>query len=233
MLEELKKQVCEANQLLPIYQLVTFTWGNVSGFDKERKLMVIKPSGVPYNELKLEDMVIVDLKGNIVEGHLRPSSDTPTHLYLYKKFDNIEGIVHTHSNWATAWAQAGLSIPCFGTTHADYFCGDIPCTRALSKEEIKNNYELNTGRVIIECFKNLDHMAIPGVLCKNHGVFSWGRNPLEAVSYAKVIENVAQMAIFTKLINSSVLPVPQYLLDKHYFRKHGPNAYYGQGKGTR
>lgn len=228
MLEELKKQVCEANKLLEKYHLVTFTWGNVSGFDSDTKLMVIKPSGVPYQMLTPEKMVIVNLGGKVVEGKLRPSSDTPTHLELYRAFKNIGGIVHTHSTWATSWAQAGRNIPCYGTTQADYFYGPVPCARALTEVEVESDYELNTGRIILERFETLDHLAVPGVLCKNHGVFSWGKNPDEALYHAKVIEEVAKMAAITEMINPNAKQVPQFLLDKHYFRKHGPHAYYGQ-----
>jgi len=230
MLEDLKKKVCEANLLLPRYHLVTFTWGNVSGFDREQKVFAIKPSGVPYEELRPEMMVLVNLDGQVVEGSLRPSSDTPTHVVLYRSFPDIGGIVHTHSTWATAWAQTGRGVPCYGTTHADYFYGDIPCTRMLTEEEINEGYETNTGKVIVETFNDLDCKAQPGVLCHSHGVFSWGKDPAEAVYHAKVIEEVAKMAAITKFLVPDVRPVPQYLLDKHYERKHGPHAYYGQRK---
>lgn len=228
MLENLKKKVCKANKFLEEYHLVTFTWGNVSGFDKETNLMVIKPSGVPYESLTPEKMVVVNLAGKVIEGELRPSSDTPTHLALYQEFDDIGGIVHTHSTWATSWAQAGRDIPCYGTTQADYFYGEVPCARALTEEEVNSDYEMNTGRVILERFESLDYKAVPGVLCKNHGVFSWGKNPDEALYHAKVIEEVAKMAALTEIINPNTKPAPQFMLDKHYFRKHGPRAYYGQ-----
>lgn len=228
MLEELKQQVYKANMLLPKYALVTFTWGNVSGIDREKGIFAIKPSGVDYDKLKPEDMVLVDLEGNVVEGELRPSSDTPTHLELYKAFEKIGGIVHTHSPWATSWAQAGRAIPCYGTTQADYMYGEIPCARNLTKEEIDEGYEKNTGRIIIECFQRKDYQAVPCVLCKNHGPFAWGKNAGEAVHNAVVLEEVAKMACRSEMINPHADPAPQILLDKHYFRKHGVNAYYGQ-----
>ena len=228
MLENLKEQVLKANLLLPKMNLVTFTWGNVSAIDRESGLVVIKPSGVNYEELKASDMVVVDLDGNVVEGKLRPSSDTPTHLELYKAFKTIGAVVHTHSRWATSFAQAGLPIPAMGTTQADYFYGDIPCARALTKEEIENAYEKETGKVIIETFKDLDQNAVPGVLVKNHGPFAWGKDALNAVHNAAVMEEVAFMDWHAMMINPTAGRVPQYLLDKHYFRKHGKNAYYGQ-----
>jgi L-ribulose-5-phosphate 4-epimerase len=228
MLEELKKEVYEANMLLPKYSLVTFTWGNVSGIDRESGLFVIKPSGVEYEKLTPDDMVVVDLNGKKVEGRFNPSSDTPTHLELYKAFPNIGGIVHTHSSYATSWAQSGLNIPCYGTTHADYIYGDVPCLRCLTKEEIDENYETNTGLLIVDYFKDKDYEAVPCVLCKNHGPFTWGKNPHEAVHNAVVLEEVAKMAYRTRLINPDVKPAPQELMDKHYYRKHGANAYYGQ-----
>lgn len=230
MLEELKKKVYEANMELPKYGLVTFTWGNVSGIDQETGLFVIKPSGVDYDKMKLEDMVVMDLLGNKVEGHYKPSSDTPTHLELYKAFPQIGGIVHTHSSYATSWAQAGRSIPCYGTTHADYIYGEVPCLRCLTKEEIDEAYEENTGHLIVNEFKrmNKDIMAVPAVLCKNHGPFAWGKDPFEAVHNAVVLEEVAKMAYRTETINPKVAPAPTELQDKHYFRKHGANAYYGQ-----
>ncbi len=230
MLEDLKKKVCEANLLLPRYHLVTFTWGNVSGFDREQKVFAIKPSGVPYEELRPEMMVLVNLDGQVVEGSLRPSSDTPTHVVLYRSFPDIGGIVHTHSTWATAWAQTGRGVPCYGTTHADYFYGEIPCVRCLTKEEINSAYEENTGHLIVSEFKRMkkDVMAVPAVLCKNHGPFSWGKDAKEAVHNAVVLEEVAKMAYRTELIHPQVAPAPQELQDKHYFRKHGANAYYGQ-----
>lgn len=229
MLEELKQKVYEANMLLPKYNLVTFTWGNVSAIDREHGLIVIKPSGVDYETMRAEDMVVVDLKGNRVEGSLRPSSDTPSHIELYQAFSDIGGIVHTHSKWATSWAQAGLDIPCCGTTHADYFYGDIPCTRDLTKEEIEEGYEKNTGLVIVERFQGIDPAAVPGVLCCHHGPFTWGKDAHEAVHNAVVLETVAEMALHDRMLGACAGPVPQPQLDKHYFRKHGANAYYGQG----
>lgn len=228
MLRHLKEQVYEANMALPKYGLVTFTWGNVSGIDREKGLFVIKPSGVEYEELQPEDMVVVDLEGNVVEGKYKPSSDTATHLELYKAFLQIGGIVHTHSSYATSWAQAGRGIPCYGTTHADYMYGEIPCARSLSPEEINSDYEKNTGLLIIETFKEKDVMAVPAVLCSNHGPFSWGKDAKDAVHNAVVLEEVAKMAYRTELINNQVKPAPQVLQDKHYYRKHGANAYYGQ-----
>ena len=228
MLEQLKKEVYEANMLLPRYNLVTFTWGNVSGIDRESGLFVIKPSGVDYDKLRPEDMVVVDLDGNRVEGEMNPSSDTATHVELYKAFSNIGGIVHTHSPWATSWAQAGRGIPCYGTTHADYMYGEIPCVRNLTREEIEEAYEKNTGVLIAEYFKDKDYVAMPAVLCKNHGPFTWGKNAHEAVHNAVVLENVAMMACRCEMVNPQVQPAPQELQDKHYLRKHGPNAYYGQ-----
>lgn len=228
MLEALKKEVYEANMLLPRYGLVTFTWGNVSGFDEKTGYMVIKPSGVSYEKLKAEDMVVVDLEGNRIEGEYNPSSDTDTHIELYKAFSGLKGVVHTHSSWATSWAQAGRGIPCYGTTHADYFYGEIPCARSLSREEIEGDYEKNTGLLIADTFKDKDFKAIPGILCKNHGVFAWGKDPYDAVHNAVVIEEVAKMAARTEILNPRVTAAPQELQDKHYFRKHGENAYYGQ-----
>ena len=230
MLEKLKEEVLKANLLLPKYNLVTFTWGNVSGIDRERGLIVIKPSGVEYDEMKAEDMVVVDMDGNIVEGSLRPSSDTPTHIELYKAFPNIKGVVHTHSRMATSFAEAGLSIRPFGTTHSDYFYGEIPCTRCLSKDGIESEYERNTGVVITETFKDLDPDAIPGVLVRNHGPFTWGTSPSNAVHNAAVLEEVAYMAYYAMTLNPEINNVDSYLLDKHYYRKHGKNAYYGQEK---
>ena len=230
MLEQLKKEVYEANMLLPKYNLVTFTWGNVSGIDKESGLFVIKPSGVDYDKLTPEDMVVMDLEGNKVEGKYKPSSDTPTHLELYKAYPEIGGVVHTHSSYATSWAQSGRSIPCYGTTHADYIYGEVPCVRCLTKDEIEADYEKNTGLLIIDEFKkqNKDVTAVPCVLCKNHGPFAWGKDAHEAVHNAVVLEEVAKMAYRAELINKDVKPAPQELMDKHYFRKHGANAYYGQ-----
>lgn len=229
MLEELKEKVCSANKLLPKYGLVTFTWGNVSAYDPETKLFVIKPSGVDYDLLKPEDMCVVDLDGNKVEGKLNPSSDTPTHAVIYKAFPQIGGIVHTHSSWATSWAQAGRGIPCYGTTHADYIYGEVPCLRTLTKEEIDEGYEKNTGVLITEHFKNTENIfAVPCCLCKNHGPFAWGKDALDAVHNAVVLEEVAKMATRTEMINPKAEPAPQILQDKHYSRKHGPGAYYGQ-----
>ena len=230
MLEKLKKEVYEANMLLPEYDLVTFTWGNVSGIDREKGLFVIKPSGVPYPELCPDDMVVIDLKGNKVEGRYNPSSDTETHVVLYNRFPRIGGIVHTHSTWATSWAQSGINIPCYGTTHADYIYGEIPCVRNLTGEEIEEAYEKNTGILIADEFErqSLDYWATPAVLCKNHGPFTWGKDPESAVHNAVVLEKVAQMAVTCELINEKVTPVPQVMMDKHYNRKFGPNAYYGQ-----
>ena len=230
MLEELKKEVYEANLLLPKYGLVTFTWGNVSGMDREKGLFVIKPSGVEYDKLTPQDMVVMDLEGNQVEGKLRPSSDTPTHVVLYRRFPEVCGIVHTHSAWATSWAQAGRDIPCYGTTHADYFYGEIPCVRGLTKEEIEGEYEKNTGIVIADEFaaRKKDPQVTPATLVRNHGVFAWGRDAKEAVHNAVVVEEVAKMAARTERLNADVTPAPQELQDKHYFRKHGAGAYYGQ-----
>ena len=230
MLEELKQEVLEANLQLPEYGLVTFTWGNVSGICRERNLVVIKPSGVSYEGMKAEDMVVVDLDGNVVEGDLKPSSDTPTHLELYKAFPDLGGIVHTHSRWATSFAQAGIALPALGTTHADTFYGDVPITRLLTSEEIKGEYEKETGTVIIECFKDKDPMDIPGVLVHSHGPFSWGKDAKEAVHNAVVLEEVAFMAYHTLQLNPEKGRISQEILDKHYYRKHGANAYYGQEK---
>lgn len=230
MLEQLKKEVYEANMELPKRGLITYTWGNVSGIDRESGYFVIKPSGVDYDKLSPEDMVVVDLEGNVVEGKYKPSSDTPTHLELYKKYPEIGGVVHTHSPNATAWAQAGRSIPLYGTTHADYFFGSIPCARSLTKEEIEGDYERNTGLVIIETFESqgLNPMYTPGVLCTNHGPFTWGKDAAEAVHNAVVLEEVAKMSTATELINPKVHQAPDTIRDKHFFRKHGENAYYGQ-----
>ena len=230
MLEALKKQVYEANMELPRRGLITYTWGNVSGIDRASGLFVIKPSGVDYDELKPEDMVVMDLDGNKVEGDYNPSSDTPTHLELYKAFAEVGGIVHTHSPWATSWAQAGRSIPCYGTTHADYFYGEIPCARSLTEEEINGEYEKNTGLVIIETFEGKNPMHIPGVLCANHGPFTWGTDADNAVHNAVVLEEVAKMACRTEQLMPGVAPTPQVIRDKHFLRKHGANAYYGQIK---
>ncbi len=232
MLEDLKKQVYEANMELPRRGLVTYTWGNVSGIDRERGLMVIKPSGVEYDELRPEDLVVLDLEGNRVEGELNPSSDTKTHLELYRAFPQLGGIVHTHSAHAVAWAQAGEDIPCFGTTHADYFYGPIPCARALTPREVEEDYEGNTGRVIVETFRErgLNPVYVPAVVCRSHGPFTWGKDAAQAVYHAVVLEEVAKMALFTRQVNPAAAPAPQHVLDKHFLRKHGPNAYYGQGK---
>lgn len=230
MLEKLKEKVFQENLALVKHGLVIFTWGNVSEIDRETGIVVIKPSGVSYDEMKAEDMVCVDLDGNIVEGSLNPSSDTPTHLELYKAFPKIGGIVHTHSQTATAFAAAGRDIIAYNTTHADYFYGDIPCTRALSSEEIETEYEKNTGKVIIEKYENNDVMAVPGCIIKNHAPFTWGKDSAEAVHNAVVLEEVAKMAMQAESINPNIQRVDQYLLDKHYFRKHGANAYYGQKK---
>ncbi|MCT4783415.1 L-ribulose-5-phosphate 4-epimerase [Exiguobacterium himgiriensis] len=226
----LKEAVLEANLALPEHGLVTFTWGNVSGIDRDAGLVVIKPSGVPYDRLTVEDMVVVDLEGNIVEGELRPSSDTPTHLALYRSLPEIGGIVHTHSPWATSWAQAKRAIPAFGTTHADYFYGEIPCTRELTDEEIETAYELETGHVILETLDELmlETVAVPGVLVANHAPFCWGKNADEAVHNAVVLEEVAKMGLHALNLNPGLTPIKQSILDKHYLRKHGANAYYGQ-----
>lgn len=228
MLEELKRLVYEANMELPARGLITYTWGNVSGIDREKGLFVIKPSGVDYENLHPEDMVVMDLNGNKVEGELKPSSDTPTHLELYKAFPEIGGVVHTHSPWAASWAQAGRRIPCYGTTHADYFYGEIPCARNLTPEEIETGYETNTGKVIIETFTEKNPSYVPGVLCANHGPFTWGKDAKEAVHNAVVLEEVAKMACRTEMLRPGVKEAPQVIRDKHFMRKHGPNAYYGQ-----
>ncbi len=228
MLEKLKEEVLKANLLLPKHDLVTFTWGNVSAIDRPSGLIVIKPSGVEYDEMKASDMVVVDLEGNVVEGKLRPSSDTPTHIELYKAFPDIGGVVHTHSRWATSFAQAGCEISPMGTTHADYFYGPIPCTRSLSDEEIKGQYEKNTGLVIIETFRDIDPNAVPGVLVRNHGPFAWGKDAANAVHNAVVMEEVAFMNYHAMTLKPKAPCVSQTLLDKHYYRKHGKNAYYGQ-----
>lgn len=228
MLEQLKKEVYEANMLLQKHNLVTFTWGNVSGIDREQGLVVIKPSGVPYEELCPENMVVVNLEGKVMGDGLNPSSDTATHLALYKEYPNIAGVVHTHSPKATAWAQAGCDIPALGTTHADYFYGNIPCTRALTREELKGEYELNTGKVIIETIGLIDPMVIPGIIVREHAPFTWGTSPKNAVHNAVVLEEIAKMATETIMINQRITRIPQELLDKHYMRKHGKDAYYGQ-----
>ena len=230
MLKALKKQVLEANLLLPEHGLVTFTWGNVSGIDRARGLVVIKPSGVPYQTMSAEDMVVVDLDGNVVEGKWRPSSDTPTHLALYRAWEGIGGVVHTHSRWATTFAQAGKSIPAMGTTHGDYFYGDIPCTRPMTDEEIGGEYEAETGKVIIEAFRSAgkNPVQVPGVLVFSHGPFTWGAAPAEAVHNAVVMEEVAFMDWHALMLNPYHRDMQKSLLDRHYLRKHGPDAYYGQ-----
>ena len=232
MLEELKKRVYEANMLLPKYGLVTFTWGNVSEIDRESGIFAIKPSGVEYDSLTPDDMVLVNLKGEKVEGKYNPSSDTATHVELYKAFADIGGVVHTHSSYDTSWAQAGRGIPCYGTTHADYIYGEVPCLRCLDKDEIEEAYETNTGMLIVNEFnaRELDPVAVPAVLCKNHGPFAWGKDAHEAVHNSVVLEEVAKMAYRAETINPRIQPAPQELQDKHYYRKHGANAYYGQGK---
>ncbi len=251
MLEELKKRVYEANMDLQRHGLITFTWGNASGIDRAKGLFVIKPSGVAYEKLTPDMMVVMDLAGAVVEGDLNPSSDAKTHRVLYNSFPKIGGVVHTHSSWATSWAQSGRDIPCYGTTHADYFCGAVPCVRNLTKEEIDDDYEYNTGVLIADYFARLDdkqsgrrderdsdweqtesYVSVPCVLCKNHGTFAWGKSPEEAVYHAVVLEEVAKMAARTERLNPRVDPAPQILQDKHYLRKHGKNAYYGQKAGA-
>lgn len=228
MLESLKQKVYEANMALPKYGLVTFTWGNVSAIDREKGLVVIKPSGVEYETMTADDMVIIDLEGKVVEGKYKPSSDTPTHLVLYKAFKNIGGIVHTHSRNATSWAQAGRDIPAYGTTHGDYFYGTIPCTRKMTPAEIAGEYEAETGNVIVERFDGLSADDIPAVLVNSHGPFAWGKDAADAVHNAVVLEELALMAMQTEALNPKVAAMQQELLDKHYLRKHGANAYYGQ-----
>ena len=229
-MKEWIQSVLEANLALPKYGMVTFTWGNVSSIDRARGLMVIKPSGVAYDGMTIEHMVVVDLAGKIVQGNCRPSSDTATHLELYRSFPSIGGVVHTHSRWATAWAQSGRGIPAFGTTHADYFYGEIPCARPLNEAEIRSDYELNTGKVIVDTLisRGIDPVAVPGVLVSGHGPFAWGRNAEDAVHNAVVMEEVAMMALQTLQLNPAAMPIDQMLLDKHYLRKHGTDAYYGQ-----
>jgi len=231
MLEALKQQVLEANLLLPEHHLVTFTWGNVSGIDRSRGLMVIKPSGVEYGEMKAEDMVVVDLEGNRVEGRYKPSSDTDTHLVLYKAFPTLGGIVHTHSRWATSFAQAGRGVPALGTTQGDYFYGEIHCTRKMTEHEIAGQYELETGNVIVETFQSrgIDPAQVPAVLVHSHGPFVWGTDPFNAVHNAVVLEECAFMDFHAMALTPGLAPMQQELLDKHYLRKHGENAYYGQG----
>lgn len=229
MYKKLKEEVLKANLLLPKYGLVVFTWGNVSAVDREKGIIAIKPSGVEYDDMQADDIVIVDLAtGEVLDGKLKPSSDTPTHLELYRQFPNIGGIVHTHSRWATIFAQAKHPIKAYGTTHADYFYGAIPCTRLLSEAEIKGEYELNTGKVIVETFKDTDPDFVPGVVVASHGPFAWGKSALDAVHNAVVMEEVAMMSWHAKIENSSLESMDQALLDKHFLRKHGKNAYYGQ-----
>lgn len=233
MLEALKQAVYEANMALPKHHLVTFTWGNVSGIDRESGLMAIKPSGVDYDDLRPEQLVVLDLDGRVVEGDLNPSSDTKTHIELYKAYPEMGGIVHTHSPYAVGWAQAGMDIPCYGTTHADYFYGPVPCTRSLTAQEVDEDYEKNTGKVIIETFdgRGINPVHVPGVICANHGPFAWGKDAAQAVYHAVVLEEVAKMAIYTRLVAPDAAPAPRHVQDKHFLRKHGPNAYYGQKKG--
>ena len=232
MLKKLKHAVYEANMELPHRGLVTYTWGNVSGIDRERGLVVIKPSGVSYDELTPDDLVVLDLDGKVVDGKLNPSSDTKTHLELYKAFPEIGGIVHTHSPYAVGWAQAGRDIPAYGTTHADYFYGPVPCCRSLTEQEVEEDYERNTGLVIVETFRQreLDPVHVPGAICRNHGPFTWGKDAAQAVYHAVVLEEVAKMAVYTTQIAPDAQPAPQHVLDKHFLRKHGSNAYYGQKK---
>lgn len=230
LIEEMKERVFSANLALPNAGLVKLTWGNVSEINREAELIVIKPSGVPYCKMEACDMVVTDLNGEVVEGKLKPSSDLATHIELYKAFNEIQSVVHTHSKNAVMWAQAGRGIPAYGTTHADTFYGVVPCTRQLTSEEVSLAYERETGKVIIETFKekNIDPLAVPGVLVYGHGPFTWGETPQKAVENSIVLDEIAEMASVTEVVNDSILPIPQYLLDKHYFRKHGANAYYGQ-----
>jgi len=227
-LVNLKKDVFEANLQLVEYGLVTFTWGNVSAIDRNLNCIVIKPSGVDYNAMTAEDMVVVDLDGDIIESEYRPSSDTPTHIELYKAFPEIGGISHTHSKYATMFAQAHMEIPCFGTTHADHYFGDIPLTRILTEEEVIEGYETNTGKVVVERFKNINPMSMPGVLLASHAPFTWGINALESVKHSLILEKIAEMAFGTLQLNENSIPLKQYILEKHYNRKHGVNSYYGQ-----
>jgi L-ribulose-5-phosphate 4-epimerase len=220
--------VLKANLELPKRGLVTYTWGNVSGIDRQNGFIAIKPSGVEYDTMTMDDIVLIDLEGRIIEGRLKPSSDAPTHVILYNSFPEIGGVCHTHSRWATSWAQAGMSIPAFGTTHADYFYGEIPCTGDMPESKIMTAYEENTGNMIVETFKGLDYNSIPAVLVKNHGPFTWGNSPKEAVHNSAVLEEVAMMALQCKILNPFEKPMPQVLLDRHFLRKHGAKAYYGQ-----
>lgn len=228
MVKQLKEQVLKANLELAHHGLVIYTWGNVSGIDRERGLVVIKPSGVPYEELQIDSMIVLTLDGKVVEGKLNPSSDTPTHLNLYRRFPQIGGVVHTHSPYATIWAQANQEIPCLGTTHADYFYGAIPCTRSLNGAEVERDYEENTAQVIIECFQTIDYQRLPGVLVAGHGPFTWGKDAMDAVHNSVVLEEIAKLAWASIQLNPAINSLPQYLLDKHFSRKHGPKAYYGQ-----
>jgi len=228
MYEKLKADCLEANLLLPKYGLITFTWGNVSIIDRTLGVVAIKPSGVKYENMSADDIVVLDLDGNVLDGKMRPSSDTPTHLRLYKEYSNMGAIVHTHSRWATIFAQAKRSIPALGTTHADYFYGEIPCTRELTSNEINGSYELETGNVIVETIGNHDPLHCPGIVVASHGPFSWGKDAMDAVMHAVVMEEVAMMAWHAMMMNPSLVKADQVLLDKHFFRKHGPNAYYGQ-----
>ena len=230
MLENLKKAVFDANMELPRRGLVTYTWGNVSGIDRETGLVIIKPSGVDYEHLTPDALVVLSLDGKVVEGKLNPSSDTKTHLELYKAFPQLGGIVHTHSPYAVGWAQAGEDIPCYGTTHADYFYGPVPCARHLTQEELDEDYEKNTGKVIIEEIRkrNIDPVAVPAIICHSHGPFAWGKNAPQAVYHAVVLEEVAKMAAYTRIVKPDAAAAPQHVVNKHYMRKHGPNAYYGQ-----
>ncbi|MBS4210178.1 L-ribulose-5-phosphate 4-epimerase [Bacillus sp. FJAT-50079] len=227
---ELKKVVYDANLALPEYGLVKFTWGNVSVIDRKEGIVVIKPSGVPYSKMEAEQMVVTDLEGNVLEGDLRPSSDLLTHLVLYKHFPDIQSVVHTHSINAVKWAQAGRDIPAYGTTHADAFFGPIPCTRNLTEEEVQRAYELETGKVIVETFQDreIDPNSVPGVIVRGHGPFTWGESATAAVENSVILDEIADMAMYTELINKESNPLPQYVLNKHYYRKHGENAYYGQ-----
>lgn len=228
MLEELKSDVLKANLELPKRALVTYTWGNVSGADREKGLFVIKPSGVLYESMQIDDLVVVDFEGNVVEGNLKPSSDMPTHLVIYRNFADVKAVVHTHSRWATIWAQAGKAIPALGTTHADYFYGEIPCSRKLTREEIEDNYEFNTGKLIVETFAGLNPMQVPSVLINNHGPFCWGESPSDAVHNAVVLEELAFMAYHSMILYPDLGSIDKSLLDKHFLRKHGKGAYYGQ-----